>query len=520
MFLIFNFLIFLCLSLQAAEYDSALAPYPYLRTEPYSASTEEILKKVEANAPDDGGFSATISWSYETEKKLNLDKNNYGPFSLKSCPNWHTPSMDGFWKSGTYNIKGGAGDFRIEKPEDNLSAPDWWQKEGENIYARAFSNDCHSIWRFHHDALETDMLGYCEGLGLLLWAFQPTEYLRRAENLEIGTDREINGKSYKTLVATPNWIKTPLFLENRSHYPFNHSTIISWANLKPVITYFVDPDLDTIIAAEFVYYNCYRSHPKDWKTVAKPGGLVIFCMAEELAQTGNGTWCPTKITGEVYQDEDLVRQTNMNIKLGETATSINAPTLSEKKRMIDPWPLYRSEVYKNTTLNGVGGHADFTGLAQALCYEKADREAESALFNAVSGLEEDFKLAPSTFGGIDWELGFALYEIFWRYNEQDLEDFWKRAPRTSTWSAILARGVKLYQKYRPKEAERIESLLDFYYVNFEEDQIAQIEKEMLEDYRTLLQADIDKLNQKGRIRAATHLEKLLEGVETELNEIR
>jgi len=58
------------------------------------------------------------------------------------------------------------------------------------------------IFRFHHDAFEAGMLGYCEGLGLLLWSFQPGEYLRRADKMAVGADRRLNGGTYKTLVAT------------------------------------------------------------------------------------------------------------------------------------------------------------------------------------------------------------------------------------------------------------------------------------------------------------------------------
>jgi hypothetical protein len=232
------FLSFSCM-LPAAEYDSALAPYPYFREAPYCAEAEALLTQIEANAPADGAFSVTVSWTCRSERNLDPDKNKFGPFSLKSTPNWHRPP-EGYWKEGTYTVEGIAPVFRIEKPADQSSPADWWHKDGENIFARAFCDDWHNVWRFHHDALESGMLGYAEGLGLVLWAFQPADHLRRAENLEQGEDLVINGTSYKTLIATPNWIKNPLFLENRTHYPFNHSTILSWAQLKPVIIYYID----------------------------------------------------------------------------------------------------------------------------------------------------------------------------------------------------------------------------------------------------------------------------------------
>lgn len=434
-------------------FDSALAPYPSLH-ERYDPAVEDLLATVERNGSPAGALSATVDWTVESSKGLDLERQNFGPLSIKSCPNWHTPPEPGYWASGTYAISAQGNAFRIEKAADEAASADWWQKDGEQTYARAWSEDWPTIWRFHHDAFEAGMLGYPEGLGVLLWAFNAAEYLRRADHLELGEDREVAGRVYKTLVATPSWVKVPLRLENRTAYPFEESTLASWATLRPVVTYFVEPSSGLVAGASFVYHRVLRSGPKDWTAGSKPSGLAITCFAEEVGRTAGGTAYPTRIVGEVRDGDTLLRRTVLAVRLG-APESVPALALPAGKRKIDPWPKYRPEVYRAWLDRGDTDHANRLGLAASLAFEGTDvAAAEAAMLDAVAALETDASLERETFGGIDWELGFALYELFWRHSDAALVTFWDTVPRTDTWLDIVNRAADLHGTYRGTEHER------------------------------------------------------------------
>lgn len=439
-----------------AAYDSALSPYPW-RKDNFSPEVEALLGAIEANSPSDGAFQAEVTWRVDPGSALDWRRNRFGPLSGKSSLNWHHPGKEGFWKEGKIRISGREGNFRIEKEADPSSPADWWEKQGEHIYSRGFCDDWPFVWRLHHDSLEADSLAYCEGLGLLLWAFQSGEYLRRADFLEVGQDVPVNGKTYRTLVATPEWIKKTLFLENRTNYPFNESTLISWASLRPVITYFIDPDLNIIAGASFQYYRVLRSSPKDWKAIAKPRDLRIDCFATEIQRSPRGTWYPVQIVGEVYGKEGkLLRRLTFEVRLLDPPTSWVPRSIPQNKRQADPWPRYRSEVYLRLLQAGEVNHANRFGLAQALAFEGKIAEAEQALQQAIDSLLTDRpNLKPETFGGIDWELGFALYELLWRYSDAELEAFFEWMPRNETWYDILRRACDLYSRWRGREKERL-----------------------------------------------------------------
>ena len=499
---------------EASGYDSALASYPELRPQ-YDPAVEEILGKLERAAPEGGAFSGAVRWKIESARKLDLDRQNFGPFSLKSVPNWHFPPEDpGFWREGAYSIAALGADFRMEKPEDAVSPADWWEKHGEALYARAWSEDWPTIWRFHHDALEAGMLGYPEGLCLLLCAFNPGEYLRRAERLERGEKRRWNGGAYETLLATPSWVAKPLFLENRTHFPFNESTLISWASLRPAITYLVDVDRGLVVGAEFVYYRVLRDSPKDWHAGAKPSGLVITSFAEEVARSPQGAWYPVRIVSEIREGEAVARRTELSVELGDPPTKSPLGPLPEGKRKIDPWPKYRSEVYRKWLEAGDLDHANRLGYAASLAYEGADLEgAEAAIAEAIAALERDPMLEPESFGGIDWELGFALYELLWRWPKEDLPKIWDRFPPTSTWQAVLARAVNLYQEYRPDEAERTGRILEGWEAAFESRRRETVERELFEDYRATIAERAARRRAEGDLESAAHFERVLSALD-------
>ncbi len=502
-------------TLLKAAYDSALAPYPQ-KTESFDQAVEEILSRIEANAPAGGAFSAAGTWLADPACKLDLDRNHYGPLSLKSALNWHLPHPKRYWEKGSFKIMGLGSELRIEKEPDAASPGDWWHKQGDCLFSRRWSEDWPVIWRFHHDLLEAGALAYPEGLGLLLWAFQPGEFLRRAQYLEVGEDREFAGRLCKTLVSTPGWIKTPPYLRNRTSFPFNESTLASWAQWKPQITYFIDPEKWIVTGARFTYFKVLRSGPKDWTAKSKPSGLVVTCAASEIGRTEQGTFYPAATIGEVWKDEKLLRRTVIQFTFLAYPQEIPALKLPDDKRMIDPWPPYQVEVYKRLIATGDDSYATRLGLAKAFAYEGYVVEAEQEMIALINALEKDDTLIAETFGGIDWELGFALYELFWRFTQTDLDAFWARVPRTHLWSAVTAKAVDLYRRFRPREGEKIEALLGAFREVFENPERAALQEEFYEDYRRFLYQDLQAARARGDTVVIKHLQKLIEEVEAHI----
>jgi hypothetical protein len=177
---------------------------------------------------------------------------------------------------------------------------------------------------------------------------------------------------------------------------------------------------------------------------------------------------------------------------------------------VDSWPKYRSSVYEKWLGSGDLDHANRLGLAVALAFEGADLpKAEAAIGEAIAALERDGSLEPDTFGGIDWELGFAVYELFWRYADQDAASVWSAFPPTSTWSAVLAKAVNLYQEYCPEDSERISTLLSGYEASYESRKREALQARLLEEYRALVLTDIEACRARGDMGAAEHLGAVL-----------
>jgi len=506
-------------SAAAAAFESALAPYPWRRDAPFAAAVEEVLHAIEANAAHEPGVTAAVRWTVRTERALDGGRDCFNLFSLKTCPNWHHPGEEGFWPRGEYTLHAAGGDFLIQKPKDAGSEEDWWRKAGEHLFARAFSESWHVIWRLHHDALEAGLLGYDEGLGLVLWAFQPQEYLRRAEHLEPGPLCDVGGTACTTLIATPDWIRNPYEIRNRSHYPFNQTTLQSWAVHRPVITYYVDAERDVVVAAQFQYHKIIRSSAGDWTAGSEPSGMRVFCVAEEVGETAHGTWYPVRIVAYVYDGDTVVRTTTMTVSAGPWSGPIPPPDLDTEKRTIDWWPHYRPGVYEQLVRREGWNHANRLGLARALCYE-GDPAAADALREAVRELERDRRLLPATFGGVDWEFGFAVYELLWQSEKTEVESFWETLPRTSTWNAILARAVDLYRQYRPKEVEKIHLLLVRFGDTYEKRKLAQVELSMWEDYLWCLEVNRAAAVKDGDAPLAAHLKSLAKEVSAKIEELR
>ncbi len=503
----------LCATPLFGAYESALAPYPAVQDRDLARDVEWLLARIEENAARSPHATATVTWESDGAEKLDEGRDRFGPFSSKSCPNWHAPGAAGRWARGEYVLRAAAREFTIEKPADAASGADWWWRFGEHIVARKYAADWPFIWRLHHDALEADMLGYCEGLGLVLWALQGAEYLMRAENLTVEGTRDVGGVACRVLVATPEWIRRPPFLQNRTHFPFNHSTMLSWAALRPVIAYAVDADAGLVRAAEFTYYDVGRSGPDDWHAVPRPSGVTVRCAAEDVAQNEHGTWYPTRIQAHVHNGDRVVRTTRLAIRLGPVPPSPDGPRIPEGKRMLDYWPLYRPEAFEAFIADEGRTHANLVGLARSLCYEGAMAAGEGAMREAVANLEADRTLLPATFGGIDWELGFAVYELFWRFDEADVQAFWNRMPRTATWSAILARAVDLYQQYRPAEAGKMRPLLAEFEGDLGTRRKRLAERAQWELYRRCLAEDIEAARERNDRAALSSLSQLQAEVE-------
>ena len=127
-------------------------------------------------------------------------------------------------------------------------------------------------------------------------------------------------------------------------------------------------------------------------------------------------------------------------------------------------------------------------------------------------------MSSGTFGGIDWELGFAVYEIFWRFSEEEVAAFWDRMPRTGTWTAVLARAVNLYQQYRPREGAKIQVLLTEFDQTFEKRKRRRTERALRELYRDCLATDLEVVAENSNGSRMAYLKGLLEQVEAQLAE--
>jgi len=496
----------------AGEYDSALAPYPAVRNG-FPEEVESLLSKIEANAPSDGSFSLRLNLQVTTGTPLNWHSYYPGPFTLKSFPNWYEPPRERkYWDKAALVFQGKGRDFRLEKPADDSSPQDWWQKQGEHLFARRTTEE-DFVWRFHPDALEADLIAYCEGLCLYLLSFQPGEYIRRAYSLSRGKDVQVNGTTYATLVAKPEWLCKKLFLENRTHFPFNESTMLSWANLRPQVTYLVDPEKGAVARVRFDYFRVVRDNPKDWHSGWVPRGLVIECWVEEWARTAEGTWFPAKTVGQVWRKEELSRQLVITATYEGKPESLEPLELPVTKRCFDVWPPYRPEVFDWFASFDGESHATRVGRACALAFEGKLAEAEEAIKAAIEALENDPNLEGRTFGGIDWELGFALYEFFWRYTPEELEAFWSRVPHTPTWRGVLAKAVHLYTKYRSEEAEKIALLYDRYEKEFEEARRRELRERARQKYIEWLEKAAQRAREEGRLEDAAYLSALKEEVE-------
>ncbi len=398
------------------------------------------------------------------------------------------PPLGGNWKQGSFVVTGNGGDFRVDKPADAASPADWWATQGEHIYSRKYSQDWPLVLRFHHDALEADMIGYCEGLGLILWAFQPREFLRRADHLQVGPDRTVNGRTFATLVATPDWLVRPLFLENRTSFPFCHSTMCSWAEHKPVVTYFVDAEKGMIAGAEFVYMTCLRDSDRDWHAGGKPSGLSIVCLAAELGRTPTGGFFPASIVAEVLEKDAVVRRSTLTVSLADAEVAWTPVVLPATKRAIDAWPSYRVEVYEERIRQGDLDHANLLGLARALAFERDVRRGMDVLLEAVTNLQKDPALTPAAFAGIDWDYGFVVYDLLRYGSPADVAELWSRVPRTRTWADIVNRGIDLYHRFLPEEKEAHAALTETFQREFLDAERVAEERAALETYARVLRA--------------------------------
>ncbi len=495
-----------------AAFDSALAPYPYLRKEPYDERVEALLAKVQANAPKDGVFAATVAWSADPAMKLDTEVDRYGPFSSKSCANWYPAAKSGYWASGEYSLYTQGANFRMEKATDKLSPPDWWQKDGEHIYSRAFFVDWPTVWRFHQDALAADMLGYCEGLGLLLWACNPAEYLRRADNLALGAERVVGGKTCVMLIATPKCVDTPRLVGTSESV----KQLSRWMSQQSIVTYYIDASMGAIIGADFAFLAVEERVTADGcVAAAQQSGLIVSCVADTVV-TNNGSVIPSAITGRVLYGGKLLRQLVMTVSPGQAGGIPASLELPSGKLLVDPWPQYQPEVYAQAVAEGRGTSAEVIGLARALCGEADIGLGETALLEAVELLAAGPAYPAASPGAPDWELGTALAALFERYTVAQIEAFWDRVPRNAAWFDVTARAVRTYQLRHSGDAQKIDLLLAKFQTQFGDARKAQETREQLLQYRDFLQTELKKATESGQTAKAEHARALLAEVEGQI----
>jgi len=297
-------------------------------------------------------------------------------------------------------------------------------------------------------------------------AFQPGEVLRRAQNLAVGEPVQVDGRTYDTLVATPDWITTPATLPARPYYPFNESVLISWAELSPVATYFVNPLTRRIDGAAFAFYRAVRSHAGVWTVIPTPKDEKLEAWVTEWAVNGSGVPIPCRIDGRYTAGEKTVRHTLLTVReeSAETAPYV-APAIERNRRQHESWPPFQSAVYRAWIASGQADYANRTALVNALAFEGALAETLAELKTLLRDIGADAELIAESTGGLDWHLGMALYEILQHPGTVEEQALWTDFEPAEPFVSILARAIDFYGRWRRAEDAAI---ADLYFQRYEE----------------------------------------------------
>ncbi len=446
-------------------FGSSLASERPLRRD-YSEEVEALLAEIESRAPSSLEVRAAIDWEVPQGFELDGTRDSLGVTNYKSALDWRRPEGSAWHERGSLTLSQAGGDFELRRPGED--GGEWWRKAGDYFYSSHMLQVLPFTTRYRAaEALEADMIAYGEGLGLLLWALSPGHYLRRAEHLEAGRPAEARGRTFYPLIATPDWIARPPTLPDKPWYPYQDSTLASWAEHAPRITYYVDPATYRIEGARMEYHKVSRSHPGRWTAGAAPAHIALEAWVKRWGTAGDGIALPVEIEGECYFGEELRRRVVLRVREASVASGglseLSALLPEPGRRPYEGWPPYRSEVYRERIRSGADDYANRVGLIGALAFEGDLQATLEELKRLLLAFEADSALVPESMGGIDWHLGVAVYEILQRPESPECAALWRDFPPTEPFSSILARAVDFYARWhRAEDAARAEEYFAAY----------------------------------------------------------
>lgn len=439
-------------------FGSSLASERPLRRE-YAEEVEALLAEIEARAPSGAEVRAVVDWEVPRGFALEWARDSLGAKTYTSGLAWAPPEgSEGFWPKGTSALAVAGVDFELERLAEDGRRLEWWRKAGEHFYASRLLEALPFTTRWRAaEALESDIIAYGEGLGLFLWALRPGEFLRRAEHLEARGAVHAGGRTFLALVATPDWIARPPTLPDKPWYPYHDSTLSSWAEHTPVITYYVDPATYRIEGARMEYRGVTWSHRGRWTAGAAPPRLVLEAWVKRWAVFAEGIALPAETESACTVGDELRRRVRLVVREASVAEGVLSPLsdlLPEPgRRPYEGWPPYRSEVYRSRIEAGAGDYANRVGLVRALAFEGDLAGALAELKALLNAFESDKALLPESLGGIDWHLGIAVYEILQRPESPECAALFRDFPPTEPFSSILARAVDFYARWHRAEDE-------------------------------------------------------------------
>ena len=447
---------------------SSLAPARPVAAK-YGAAEEAVLDGIEARAPAGGEFQVRVDWEVTSETWLDWGRDGMGLGSYKTGLDWHTPPAEGQTvRSAQLRLSGQGADVRISRLDAEGTEVEWWSKTGEYLYSSRLGELLPFLTRWHAiEFLESGALAYGEGLGLVLWAMQPGEFLRRAPHLEAAEAVRVNGKVYQPLVAPPDWVVNPPTVLGRTYYPYNHSTLIDWGGLSPQITYFVDTVTGRIDGAVLEYFKVLRSHRGIWTAVPEPSGARLESWVEQWQETPQGLAIPARIEAVYAVGDAIVRRTALSVRHETAAPPFTPYTPEPGRRPYEPWPPYQSAVYQGRIDAGRVDYASRVGLVNALAFE-GDLAAALGAFKALlDDLVSDSELLPESTAGIDWHLGLALYEMLQQPASPECAALWTDFAPREPFIGILGRAVDFYARWHlAQDAARVEEYFQLYEQRF------------------------------------------------------
>ena len=166
---------------------SSLAPGRPVRHD-FAQAVEEVLTGIENQAAHQNEINLVIDVETVEGFSVDLNRDSLGPDSYKSTLNWDPPpGGEKFNKTTRLIFFGKQNEFHLERIDSEDNPVEWWHKNEGYLYASKILETLPFITRWSStEALESDMISYGEGLGLILWTFQPAYFLRSSQHLALG----------------------------------------------------------------------------------------------------------------------------------------------------------------------------------------------------------------------------------------------------------------------------------------------------------------------------------------------